>query len=97
MIIIILEPESETNIDINVPDVGRIFQPQVITPVVPSTIWRPDDGIINYYSFNPKSEPIGVNPDLFDILSEGNPFDFFKLMVNDSIIQKLVDETNRYA
>lgn len=72
------------------------------TPLSTSTTtsvrtWRPDDNVINNYSFNPNSEIIGINPDLFDVLLDGTPFDFFKLIVSEEIIIKIVDETNNYA
>lgn len=66
---------------------------------LPSTsrVWRTDDGKINNYLFNSDCEDVGLNTDLIDVLLEGTPFDFFKLIIDDKIILKLVKETNIYA
>lgn len=60
-------------------------------------IWRKDDDVLNNYTYNPNSEVTGINPDLFDLLKDGKPFDFFKLIVDDIIVEKIVKETNNYA
>lgn len=91
------------NINNNLPiSIGRKPGRPRKTPLSTSTTtpvrtWRPDDNVINNYSFNPNSEIIGINPDLFDVLLDGTPFDFFKLIVSDEIIIKIVEETNNYA
>jgi len=71
--------------------------PLVTSATTPVRTWRPDDYVINNYAFNPNSETIGINPDLFEVLLDGTPFDFFKLIINDEIIIKIVEETNNYA
>lgn len=71
--------------------------PLVTSATTPVRTWRPDDNVINNYAFNPNSETIGINPDLFEVLLDGTPFDFFKLIINDEIIIKIVEETNNYA
>lgn len=40
--------------------------------------WRPDDNDIKNYPFNPKSDIIGINPDLFDALLDSISFSFFQ-------------------
>lgn len=63
----------------------------------PPRIWRLDDDVLNNYSYNSNSDVIGINPDLFYVLKDGTPFDFFKLIVDDIIVDKIVKETNNYA
>lgn len=60
-------------------------------------IWRTDDDVLDNYTYNPNSEVTGINPDLFDLLKDGTPFYFFKLIVDDIIVEKIVKETNNFA
>lgn len=60
-------------------------------------VWRLNDNVLNNYPYNPNSDVTGINPDLFDVLKDGTPFDFFKLIVDDMIVEKIVKETNNYA
>jgi len=58
--------------------------------------WRQDDNDINAFPFNPKSDIIGINLDLFDVLLNGTHLDFFKLIVSDDIIIKIVEEIQNW-
>lgn len=60
-------------------------------------MWRLDDDVLNNYTCNPNSDVTGINPDLFDVFKDGTPLDFFKLIVDDKIVEKIVEETNNYA
>lgn len=59
--------------------------------------WREDDNVIDDFVFNPHDTNAGINPDLFDTLMHGTPLDFYMLIVNDEIINKIVIETNKFA
>jgi len=59
--------------------------------------WREDDNVIDDFVFNPHDTNAGINPDLFDTLMHGTPLDFYTLIVNDEIINKIVIETNKFA
>jgi len=63
----------------------------------PDRQWRVDDKVTNAFIFNPENELTGINPDLFDCMIDGSPLDFYKLLVNDEMIEKIVIETNKYA
>ncbi|XP_022177033.1 piggyBac transposable element-derived protein 5-like [Myzus persicae] len=61
-------------------------------------VWNDvDDAFQPRVLFNQTNETVGINPDIIDCLSEGTPFDFYSLFLDDEIIQLLVKETNRYA
>ncbi|KAL4125889.1 hypothetical protein QTP88_010126 [Uroleucon formosanum] len=61
-------------------------------------VWNDvDDAFQPRVLFNQTNETVGINPDIIDCLSEGTPFDFYSLFLDDEIIQLLVEETNRYA
>ncbi|KAL4105051.1 hypothetical protein QTP88_020326 [Uroleucon formosanum] len=45
--------------------------------------------------FNPYNEPVGINPDIIDTLTDGDPFDFYKLFLDEEVLNLLVVETNR--
>lgn len=49
------------------------------------------------FPFNPNNEITDINPDLFDTMIDGSPLDFYQLIVNDKILNKIVIETNRHA
>ncbi|CAI6359476.1 unnamed protein product [Macrosiphum euphorbiae] len=70
--------------------------PLSTSATTPLRTWRPDDNDIKDYPFNPKSDIIGINPDLFDVLLNGTPLDFFKLIVSDDIIIKIVEEIQNW-
>jgi len=59
--------------------------------------WRTDDNVVDNFIFDPDKTNSGINPDLFDTLMHGSPLDFYLLIVNDEIINKIVIETNRFA
>jgi len=59
--------------------------------------WRADDNVIDDFIFDADKTNSGINPDLFDTLMHGSPLDFYLLIVNDEIINKIVIETNRFA
>lgn len=59
--------------------------------------WREDDNVIDDFIFNPHDTNAGINSDLFDTLMHGTPLDFYTLIVNDEIINKIVIETNKFA
>ncbi|KAF0687698.1 piggyBac transposable element-derived protein 4-like, partial [Aphis craccivora] len=59
--------------------------------------WREDDNVIDDFVFNPHDTNAGINSDLFDTLMHGTPLDFYTLIVNDEIINKIVIETNKFA
>lgn len=65
-------------------------------PIFPTRTWHPND-IINNYSFNPNSDDIDINLDWFEVLGNGTPIDSYKLIVNDTIIIKIIEETNNYS
>jgi len=74
-------------------------RPRKDVPMTPdlSRIWRLDDDVLNNYTYNQNSDVTDINPDLFDVLKDGKPFDFFKLIVGDNIGKKIVIENNNYA
>jgi len=93
----ILESESESNDlqhDTLILPGRKPGRPRKDVPMTTDLqrIWRKDDDVLNNYTYNPNSEVTGINPDLFDLLKDGKPFDFFKL-----IVEKIVKETNNYA
>lgn len=59
--------------------------------------WRADDNIIDDFIFNPDNTNAGINPDLFNTLQHGSPLDFYMLIVNNEIINKIVVETNKFT
>jgi hypothetical protein len=59
--------------------------------------WRVDDKVTNTFIFHLKNELTSINPDLFDCMIDGSPLYFYKLLVDDEMIEKIVIETNRYA
>jgi len=91
--------DNNDNIIVQTPVRKPRGRPKQTPAVLPSTsrVWRADDGKINNYTFNPDDEDVGLNTDLIDVLLEGAPFDFLKLIVDDKIILKMVEETNLYA
>lgn len=51
----------------------------------------------NNLVYNPTGQVVGINPDLIECLTNGRPYDFYSIFVDDTIIDMLVLETNRYA
>lgn len=51
----------------------------------------------NNIVYNENNEDVGINSDIYDTLTNGSPFDFCSLFLDDTIIDMLVTETNRYA
>lgn len=56
-----------------------------------------DDVFQSNLFFNPNNEPVGINHDIIDTLTEGSPYDFYSLFFYNDVIHLLVEETNRYA
>lgn len=50
--------------------------------------WKDDDQSINNYTFNINNDHIGLNPDLIEILQNGNPLAFYLCIVSNEIITK---------
>lgn len=69
-------------------------------PVLSVTLTEPNWGLINdnvsCRIFSLEIETYGINPDLFDSLIDGTPYDFFSLFVDNEILNVLVKETNIY-
>lgn len=59
--------------------------------------WRADGNVVNDFVFDPDGIHFGINPDLFDNLMHGTLPDFYMLIVNNEVINKIVIETNKYA
>lgn len=59
--------------------------------------WGPVTGNLNNFMYNPDNNFVGINPDIFDSMYECEPFDFFSLFVDNTVVDFLVTETNRYA
>ncbi|KAL4152941.1 hypothetical protein QTP88_000774 [Uroleucon formosanum] len=72
-------------------------RPRIHPTVNVNRKWRKDDNVIDYFIFNTDTTNSGINPDLFETLVHGSPLDFYMLIVNDEIINKIVIETNRFA
>jgi hypothetical protein len=51
----------------------------------------------NNLVYNPTGQLVGINPDLIECLTNGRPYDFYSIFVDDTIIDILVLDTNRYA
>lgn len=50
---------------------------QIIQEEFSEPVWGdiPDD-FNSSIKFNPHNEPVGINPDIIDTLTDGDPFDF---------------------
>lgn len=48
----------------------------------------------NNIVYNENSENVGINSDIYDTLTNGTPYDFYSLFLDDSIIDMLVIESN---
>ncbi|XP_050064607.1 piggyBac transposable element-derived protein 4-like [Aphis gossypii] len=71
--------------------------PIIQTPTQTEPNWGPVSENVSCPVFNEQNETFGINPDLFDTLIDGMPFDFFSLFVDNEILSILVNETNRYG
>jgi len=71
--------------------------PIIQTPTQTEPNWGPVSENVSCPVFNEQNETFGINPDLFDTLIDGTPFDFFSLFVDNEILSILVNETNRYG
>lgn len=71
--------------------------PNIQTPTQTEPNWGPVGENVSCPVFNEQNETFGINPDLFDTLIDGTPFDFFSLFVDNEILRILVNETNRYG
>lgn len=71
------------------------------TPVSSIAQIEPNWGLVNdnvsSTVFNAQNETFGINPDLFDCLIDGTPFDFFPLFLDNEILNILVNAINRYG
>lgn len=59
--------------------------------------WGPVSGNLNDFPYNPNNDFVGINPDIIECMSGCSPYDFFSLFVDNTVLDFLVVETNRYA
>jgi len=77
----------------NVPNI----QTRISNTNQPEQNWGLVNDNVSSSVFIAQNETFGINPDLFDSLIDGTPFDFFSLFVDNEILNILVNETNRYG
>lgn len=71
---------------------------QIIQEEFSEPVWGDiSDDFNSSIKFNPHNEPVGINPDIIDVLTDGDPFDFYTLFLDEEVLNLLVVETNRYA
>jgi hypothetical protein len=63
------------------------------------TIWGTINTTINYSNFtnNSTRETVGINPDIYETMYGGSPWEFLSLFLDTEVFKLFVTETNRYA
>ncbi|XP_060878192.1 uncharacterized protein LOC132950676 [Metopolophium dirhodum] len=62
-------------------------------------IWGTINTTINYsnFTYNSTRETVGINPDIYETMYGGSPWEFLSLFLDTEVFNLIVTETNRYA
>ncbi|KAL4154119.1 hypothetical protein QTP88_001952 [Uroleucon formosanum] len=103
-------PESEASITDEIATISRqqIQSDQVSTPNASINIqqtnqnvaiWGTINTTVNYsnFTYNSTRETVGINPDIYETMYGGSPWEFLSLFLDNEVFNLIVTETNRYA
>lgn len=62
-------------------------------------IWGTINTTIHYsnFTYNSTRETVGINPDIYETMYGGSPWEFLSLFLDTEVFNLIVTETNRYA
>ncbi|KAE9528590.1 hypothetical protein AGLY_012165 [Aphis glycines] len=102
--------ESEASITDEIATISRqqIQSDQVSTPNASINIqqtnqnvaiWGTINTTVNYsnFAYNSTRETVGINPDIYETMHGGSPWEFLSLFLDNEVFNLIVTETNRYA